>query len=738
MAETIARLAGRPLLASSNVGWPLKAGVTPAERDFDMRPEDADALVGQGGPVTLEIQVNGKVLEVRNLWVLEVRPGPNPFIRRVHVADRRWFLPYAIIDRAYNMRRNIGFERVAANDTLELQPVAPKVWYKPWSLEVVDGQTENDKWTAKSMIQDAVLAAQEGERRFVGSVGGVIFTSEVTSGSRELPVESLRLRGQADTELARALKYLPEVSLTVDHAGNFVIFSRVSGKEAILAEMVGTGMETSGHILRVSNELTRPKKIFVHFEMEVEVRFDYIESGGTAVTLTNERRLENVAPVPDWQLTTADGVPGDDAPIVQGTWLDFDRLLAYWGTPPGIGGDKLKVSTIRKAFVPFLDLTGSLRITGSLSPDADWASRISTIETHWRQTYRINPRWVDKSESIRARRVGIVHVTSGTNAAATAYTDYFKLGTQRSFHKNLNADQNLAYGYNVEGYPKGAALPGTGGAKSFTDESKAAPAEVVILDEDQGILRVNFLPDPLKLHTMFLPSKLVKSDGSDFIPSGNPNDGTLPIAFDSVSTPGQVPMLAEDHKLAVIVTMFPASPNDERKLFPVEVKPSDVKELLPAGASVGLGSARGPEMHVRVTGGLEGVRALVRWSDQRSADIDKIFGVQDGDPNLEDLVVNKEKATAGKGKSISLNSAAKAIAARIYAKFADHFEGTASMPLNPDVALDGWVDTITHEVTTRGVGQTEVQMASREVELSLETLLDGPSRELLFKQPQRP
>src|SRR5919106_5730696 len=127
--KTICRLENVSLLASGPVEWPLRAGVSPTEMLFDFWAADLQTVNGmKGRAVTLTIESNDRPIKVTNLWILETRPGPNPFIRRVRLADRRWFLRYGIIDRDYNIRRNIGFKRVGDNAQDALTEVAPDIW----------------------------------------------------------------------------------------------------------------------------------------------------------------------------------------------------------------------------------------------------------------------------------------------------------------------------------------------------------------------------------------------------------------------------------------------------------------------------------------------------------------------------------------------------------------------------------------------------------------------------------
>ena len=126
-----------PLLNSASVTWSLRSGVRPVIESFEMVPEDAEALF-QGGarksPVTLKIvPPNGNPVTVTNLWILNIAPGPNPFIASLTLADRRWFWSYAHSLRRFNMRRRVGNKIATASDNIpqEVQQSVPDFNYWP-------------------------------------------------------------------------------------------------------------------------------------------------------------------------------------------------------------------------------------------------------------------------------------------------------------------------------------------------------------------------------------------------------------------------------------------------------------------------------------------------------------------------------------------------------------------------------------------------------------------------------
>src|SRR3972149_4641441 len=137
---TIATIGNQPILGSSPARWTISSGVHPHLETFDVTPTSAQALqkfAESRSPVELLFQHKDKEIKIKNLWVLNISPGENPHIRRVTIADRRWFWPYTWIKKSFNIRRRSGFRRINATDNPSTNPVLFKWQYALWSLNGV-------------------------------------------------------------------------------------------------------------------------------------------------------------------------------------------------------------------------------------------------------------------------------------------------------------------------------------------------------------------------------------------------------------------------------------------------------------------------------------------------------------------------------------------------------------------------------------------------------------------------
>lgn len=733
---TTAKLGGFDLLGTSENTWTLRPGTRPVIQQFDMIPAEANALFNQTAlakkPTSLVLtnEVRGTTETYSNLWVLRMAPGENANIARVVVADRRWMWDRALVCRGYNIRRHVGVKHAPASDQPAVNPLVPKYAYAKWSLKN-EGDPPAAKWTPEDVIKDIFKEVATIEQKFAGTAFSVNITPAVGSEIKGLPVEDLELHDNGDVAVARILSYFPEAEVTLDKDGTVIVYSRVDGGDAEIVAMLGPEIVGGGHFEYITNAGIRPSAIEVYFQIEAEMRFDFQENasaaGATVVEGTDDLRIDNVGPVPDYQLPL-NAQAGQDA-FAQGTWLTMDQLFNLWGDFPdpfGAGGKQLDHEMVQKAFMPFNDLWAKMGLIGSFSPDANWGQRLAVVHGHYRQTFRFNSRIMDKILSWKDYRVATIDRTSGQRAPAMCWGDYSFLNNVRSCYKT-RSEASHAYAFNKTGYPPSGILDST---------ASPSPARVKMLDHDQGIVHVEYY-DPWGVYQTFFPSKI--DDAT--MPNGDiGKKGTKWVLFDSIGEPGQqLPRLSPSMKMALIVTAIPASPNNLNRYFKIEVKPEDVKDLVPGGPRV-IGPAYGPPMRVLIGPGVETAR--VQWLDSRAADIKKIFGLKtvgDTPPDLTGLVINEgdpDKGGASGGGAASLWELAKAEAARTYALFGDRFLGEATGDFKPGLVPKGFVEKISHTVGTDGKMTTRVSLKEKPDPFPLEALLSSGTRAILNRQVQ--
>lgn len=740
-----ASIDGIPLLGSKLVHWRIDTGVKPNITNFDVTPENLEKLLKIHTPVTLDIDPgtgNSKPLKVENLWILGNAPGPNPNIARVTVADRRWFWKYNFIARRFNIRRKSNIRRLLNPSTPpQRDPIREDIAYAPYSLNYA-----RDPWTALEVLttlMEAILETEEIHGGNAAKFGKSQIDTNLRAVLDNFPIENFIVEDYGDEAIRRFLGMIPRAAVTVDYDGEIKFFSRISGGEDQLTR-VDIEHETvgGGHVEEVNNANIRPCQIDVLFTREIEVRFDFFESVRRYSDAT-ARYMENVLPVPDFQLDMKGGLFGGRT-VCQGTWVSIPEALEAWGKLPD--GTQIDIPWLRRASVPFVDMfTGAFK-AGLDQPDIDWSGRLSALQTHFRRTFRINRRWIDRMFKFNNYRVATLDPSIGQRAPAGVYANYAYLFSQRSMVQFARAfpgsqRRGAAYVVNVQGYPENG--------KINAETKTAAAATVNIVDHDQGIIQLNFAGDPFRMHEQILPSFIElsgsgKSAGDGAVSFARPkiagpqSDITqveYPISFDSTFDEKNVAQLSADHRVSVILTCIPGAPNHDGQLERIEVTPKMIREAnaLPPVYHDSLKECNGPRMELRIGPGMETAR--VAWvDDEKGIGAQKIAeAFRLGSTDLKEYIVNQDPAGETKFQAGDINAIALAAAAAAYATFVDREKGMKTDHLSPQARLQGFASSLGHMIREDGSALTSVAMAEDTVRMSLYTNLDTSTRNILMR-----
>lgn len=744
------------LLADQTIRWKLQSGVYPYRDTYRVTPAGEESLRGMAanGPVSLVISCNGTVMKAENLWIVEFPTSDHPHIGAVMLADRRFWWSYSHIRRLFNIRRRVGTKRIQTEAVAALDPVVDRVWYIPASLKppTPRGRT----WKADEILTD-ILTEDDGVLvREMDRKGGKQARLELGAIKKRtnLPIVDLRLDERGDAAIQRVLTYIPGAEITVDLDGEVRIYDRlkdINKPDAGLSTMEKLGPEIvgGGHHEYITNEWTRPERINVYFTCEAEVRFDFKENTGADTSenpdrttvvgepnndkMGDKRLCDNVLPVPDFSLkdVTDRGVTQDE--VCMGTWVNVDAALNAWNDtaangdfPPDAkvkGKFKLDHEFIQMSYTPYLDLWTGFALIGDAVTNADWMGRIAAIQSNYRRTFRLNARWMDKIESLRAYRVAIVDQANGTRAPALCFTDYSIKGTQRSFFKNRHKSNLYA-----------VVLNGLDPDEKITKDTRPASADVRVVDEDQGIIQCQFVVDPFKVYDTIVPGIMTPNV------LGNYNVMDEEFVFKSGHSPlanaarryggSNIAKLSPEHRASFIISAVPATPNNINQLYKVEVTRAEVRQKMRGDIVRGLDKALGPPMDLRIGPGVEVAR--IRWDDDRSEEIEALFGQVDRKPNLDDLIMNLDSPTGGG----SLKDIAISVAASRYAEMVDRWEGNATGFINPDIEVGGFMDSIMFSLSPSGEGLTALSMPQQAPSVPFEMFLGASTRALLQRLPQ--
>ena len=767
---------GVPILASGPVSWQLTEGTKPVIRQFQLAPIHHDQVMayangGLSKSVSLKIgDGSGAEITFKQLFVINSSPGPNPYIKSVTIADRRWLWHYCHIGpRRYNWRRQVGRKRLTSpGEIADLgDAVEGNVVYALYSLNKSGGnvlnQSQGEIWKPAEVVRNVLKDVFEFEKEARGLGSDLTLPDIPAPGS--LPIENLLIDDPGDQAINKTLGYLPQCAIYLDPSGDAKVKVKTSGNEknVVKNNVLGYEKVDKGHVAMVRNNLVRPRKIHVQFEREVEVRFDFFEqeSAGSTTTSTGEqqmlatnRQMFNVLPITDFTL--------DD--YVMGEWVTFDEALQLWEAEPKPSGVNLNLDypLIRKGMVPFLDIWSGFLQLGRWDPDNNWVGRLSAIQQHYRKTFQIAQSWIDASYEIRPERVGILNPETGTKAPALALGNHTRLGSQKRFRMNLLQGEQLSYAMPVICYP--AASPDEAASRSEEPAIKYpivntinlphagsvpivnSPATVSVIDSDQGIVSVNYIPDNNRMYEMMLPSLLTMSEDTEGNsgPGANPTLIKRPITMDCIlkASLDNFPELSKNHKLLVILTCVPGtwqSFNNENKngyknyqLEEIEVGPSgplseDLKNMVSANCKETIDEAQGPDMYLRIGAGI--ATAKIVWQDSLWQETSKIFGFIDEKPNTDKLCINKTQDNQG----ASLTNVALAAAARVYESLADRLQGDKTSSLSKGARPEGWIDTVSYSVAPTGEVSTRVDLPESVPQIDLLSYLDSATRAVVLK-----
>jgi hypothetical protein len=356
---------------------------------------------------------------------------------------------------------------------------------------------------------------------------------------------------------------------------------------------------------------------------------------------------------------------------------------------------------------------------------------------------------------------------------------------------------NLPYAINCKSYPVGdpllANIAGTDSAVAFPITKKSIQAEcrVSILDAEQGVIGLDYIPDVHAEFSTILPS-MMTSGGASLDANGMPTEAgpgaditnrDMQMSFNAIganlatSSNLKVPELVKDHRVAVILTAIPAIWNHHKfdsgtprhphaggfssfdsdqfttsVLYKVTIDPAKDKDLrailvaafnasgggedLDFDTVVGLDECQGPPMEVRIGPAVEVAR--IAWADERAFDIQKLFGIhEDGSPetppNLEGLVLNAGNSNED---GASLRKIALSAAASVYAEYVNHLEGSASFALGETidgVQPQGWMDSAGVELSTTGEGSIKVDMPAKVEKLPMDLFMNRNTKSVIAK-----
>lgn len=721
MTKATATLGGVTLSGNSTITWRFQTGTQPYVTTFTVPNSVWDRILKSqmGKPLALEItDSRGAYNAIQGVYILHAAPSGSPHRTTFVVADRRWLWEYTLIARDYNVTRKSGDRMILSNVPVPGGRVEDQYDYKPYSLR--NGDT---KWTAKEAVTD-MLELLEGTSGPTGGKNYVIESFPIAdSGSAgQFTLQNIVLRDQGDVALARLLSYIPAAEVYIDKEGKARVIDAADflAMEQYFNNLPPTTWDGDKPQF-IDRKKIRPARVAVHYQREVEAVFSFVE--GDTIT-KNSPFLENVIPTVDPTMAVGqirDPETGElhDNIVAMGTYVEFTQWLKAADEDKPTGSFPWTLKTIRQSWVePPGNLADALsavadKQTGEPKDDkVNFISRYLALKRHFRQTFRINPRYMDRIRDIAPYRVGVLDPVMGARAHAPVWGQACVRNTLKGqmLAARRNPDKGMV-NVNIDSLPKdGAQL----------NDTASSPAQIVIIDRDQGIFRIEWVLSPYGTNASFIPSNLTLSSGTKAVVGRNlANQDNGPMGH-SMTIEGRDTglFLSAQAKMKVMLTIAPAAPNNKSQFYVETVEASDIKDTFRKEYRIQDGE--GPTLEVFIPAAEVTARFAWDKDDEAEEGIKLLLGLNSDDPNTAGLPQddpstkkNESKleahgfifvnggAESGQHKRRHILDHARAVAAEVLSAYADNLQGqvATAMP-GKGLALKGNMNGATLQVSS--------------------------------------
>ncbi|MCP4794041.1 MAG: hypothetical protein GY882_12040 [Actinomycetia bacterium] len=678
---------GVELSASGSVAWKFTTGSRPYMATFSVYHRDWNGKlrpkIGQSADLVI-VDGRGTTLTVQNLTLLHEVPSAKPKERSFVLADRRWRWQYTLISRDYNVPKKTGDRTAQINVPFPGFVTTDQYDYKGFSLE--GGDTV---WTARAVLEDVLQQLRNEGDGFPYTVDSFPI-QEQTGGTRSFTLQNVVLRDQGDVALARLLAYIPGATVWVDASG---IVRIINGADLAAAEnyfqsLPGATWDGERAVV-VNRKALRPRNIVVHYQREVEVLLEYSDNYGSGTVASpsySRPYIENVIQTVDDKTTVTEYDPILKRRITKtdlppGTWVEFKAWLAAMEADRPPNSDPWTFDTIKMHWVK-----GNLDVAlgaGGLDLDttANISMRIQAIKQHFRQSFRINRRLMDRTRDIQNVSALLLDPYTGTRGPARVWGQATIIPSAKGLMASRFNKANAHYYRNVDYF-----APTQGQFSGRTIEAPHGPAKVNIVDRDLGIFRLDWILSPYGTDQSFIPCMLEAEDGEFKVPIRDLAQQDDEPMGSGVRVEGGTNsiFLADRLSYRVLLTVVPGAPNNKRAFHRVEISASDVESFTEGDWRIG--SGEGPDLEVFVAP--TEATARFAWQDDSAAatTIGELLGIDKDDPVNSGIEGTVLPGYTLANEERELSSHSRSVASELYVNFADSIQGRVATVV-PDTGL---------------------------------------------------
>jgi hypothetical protein len=696
-------LGGAQLAATSGIVWRFVTGAEPYVTVFTVHRSVWNSKLRNqvGKPIALEItDGRGVKVTVEELYILHEAPPPGPHTVAFVVADKRWLWRYKLIARDFNVPRRTGDKTIKKDIVPEAtQTVVNDYDFLRYSLN------NGVLWTPKDAVKSILNILEEPTKLKSGKTKNNFiidsFPIEPKGQQRkggEFTLQNVMLRDRGDVALSRLLSYIPGASVYVNAAGKVVVFD---GADLSAAEKYHDNLPPStwdgGLAGMIERRAIRPEKVIVYYEREVECVFEFEDDYFPQRTASDPSRdypyLENVIPTVD-QSTTVTGVYNSQSnayetlnAVPPGIWVPAEAWLrAMDDTRPPIS-DPWTFATIRQYWA-HMDLDGHLGGHGHADVLVEEEKirtplRIQALKKHFRQTFRVNRRYMERIRDLRPIRVGLLDPVTGQRAPAAVWGQACLMPTKKggAMASRHGIEGNAATGLNIDYYPR---------APAEIIETDPGPATINLIDKDLGIFSVQWVDSPYGATGSYIPCHLVKLGRTRQVPKMASRDlkNQLTDAMGlGMAAQGRANGIAlqETMKMKVMMTIVPSSPNNKRQFHREEVEPADIARVFRSEFRIQGGT--GPPLEAYVSPGE--ATARFAWTVDQTAreTIRLLLGLNSDNPDDAGIEGPDLPGFTPVNRERELASHATSLAAELLAPFSDSLQGSVATRV-PDKGVE--------------------------------------------------
>lgn len=670
---TVVTLASVKLAASSAVSWRLVSGTAPYQTEMSVHKSDWPQLSSQiGQPVRLRFEdARGQRTEFSDVYILNRLPSKGPNLVSFVVSDKRWLWPYKLIVRDYNIPRRTGDRTAKNNVPVENTVTFDEYEYRKSSLK------KGVRWSAEDAVRDVLTLLEQ--RRFVIDSFPIKAT---TANEGRISVQNLVLRDQGDAALSKVLQMIPGAEVYVGADGVVRVFDGADldavdkFAQTELPPLTWEGQK----IAYIDRAQIRPSEIHLYYQREVEALFDFSDdySGGTSASPGRDTPfIENVIPTTDPVTTLTEYDPetnqSRERTVPAGTWVEVSKWLEAMNAQR-TGAWEWKFDPIAAHWV-IGDLEGVLGGTTQQGQNLDTLAeanvmaRIEALKQHFRQSFRINRRYMERVRDMQPVRVAVLDPITGARAPACAWSQGCIIPTTKGFTVSSPGHPPASGMYrNVDHYSQGL---------SQTIDGAPSPMRVEIEDKDIGVFSLRWVESPYGTVSSYIPCNLKTEIGTLASPWRDLADqDTKPMGV-GMKVEGTMTGITLANKLSckAMVTIVPASPNNQRQYLRKIIKPEDISKLYRKEFRIQNG--KGPVYSVFVPPAELTARYALANEQAASTGIAQLLGLSQED--LEQAGIDGEEIPGYlliNGKN-EIRDHAASMAAEIFAQFADSTMGTS-------------------------------------------------------------